>query len=229
MGVLLVLLPLALQPSRLTSRRSVIATTLLSPVGASAFDLPPRDGLAGAVAPYSLDDPEACRKYAARPNPDKTRQQAAVIQAISTGDIGSLQAMADGGWSLAEFVDEESGTTMLHRAAKVGDEAAVRLLLKGGSPTEAYTSFMETPLHLAVRNNRLGCVKALVEAGASASALYGKSGGDTAVTLAQKYRFESIVDYFESKGLAPAAAAPRGGDGLNQERECYIAGLFCNR
>ena len=210
----------------MASRRSVLARTgaaLLSPAaGASAFDLPPRDGFAGAVSPYTLDDPMACRKYAAMANPDKLKQQASAFFAVSSGDIGSLQAMADNGWALAEIVDE-SGTTLLHRSAKVGDDSAVKLLIKAGSSIDAYTTFMETPLHLAVRNNRLACVKALVEAGASTAAVYGKSG-DTAVTLAKKYKFESIVDYFKSKGVA--SAEPLGGE-ITQGRECYIVGLFC--
>ena len=56
---------------------------------------------------------------------------------------------------------------LLHRAAQLGNEPAVRLLLKAGSPLDPYTAFRETPLHLAVRNNQLACVQALVEAGAS--------------------------------------------------------------
>ena len=108
--------------------------------------------------------------------------------------------MADGGWALAEIADD-SGKTLLHRAAQVDNESAVKLLLTMGSPLDAYTSFKETPLHLAVRNNRLACVKLLVEAGASTSAPYGKSG-DTALALATKYRFESVVEYLKSKGAA---------------------------
>ena len=122
MSALIALLPLALQPSRmLASRRSVIAGTgaafLWPEGGASAFDLPPRDGFAGAVSPYILDDPVACAKYAKMANPDKLRQQNAAVWAVGTGDAESLQAMADGGWALAEIVDSESGTTLLHRAA----------------------------------------------------------------------------------------------------------------
>lgn len=71
------LLSLALQPPlsgrHAATRRSVLvstATVCLSPaVAATAFDLPPRDGVAGAVSPYTLDDREACRQYAGMPNP----------------------------------------------------------------------------------------------------------------------------------------------------------------
>ena len=57
--------------------------------------------------------------------------------------------------------------------------------LKAGAPIDAVSSFVETPLHLAVRNNRLACVQLLVEAGANTAAEYGKNG-DTALSLAQK-------------------------------------------
>ena len=54
------------------------------------------------------------------------------------------------------------------------------------------------------------------------SAEYGKSG-DTAATLAQNYNYESIVEYFKSKGLASAEPEQQ----VAQRRECYIVGLFC--
>ena len=153
------------------------------------------------MIPYSLDDPMACRSAAAMANLDKQRQLVAALYAINNGDMASLQAMADGGWALAELVDGDSGRMLLHRSAQVDNEPAVKLLLKLGSPIDPYTSFQETPLHLAVRNNKLACVKALVEAGASTSALY-SSNGDTALTLAKKYKYEDIVLYLKSKDAA---------------------------
>ena len=205
----------ALQTPRIAAtavatRRDVIAgifgAALLSPASAaSAFDLPSLDGLAGAMTPYNLDDPEANRRSAAMANPDRNRQQIAAFAAVNDGDMVTLQAMADGGWALAELGLDDSGVgqTVLHRAAFLGNEKAVRLLIKAGTPIDAYTTFKETPLHLAVRNNRLVCVKALVEAGASTSKEY-STNGDTALTLAQKYKFESIVAYLESKGAVSA-------------------------
>ena len=195
------------ESAALTSRRSILATTsaaLISGTTAAAiaFDLPPpKDGLVAAFNPYdlkALEDPEVRRTYAAKPNPDVPMQQSSAYYAVSNGDIESLQAMADGGWKLAELADD-SGRTLLHRAAQIGNEPAVKLLLKEGSPLDAYTAYKETPLHMAVRNNRLACVKVLVEAGASTSAVY-STNGDTAVTLAQKYKFQSIVEYLTSKG-----------------------------
>mmetsp|Transcript_43030 Transcript_43030/g.132585 ORF Transcript_43030/g.132585 Transcript_43030/m.132585 type:complete len:223 (-) Transcript_43030:176-844(-) len=189
-------------PDRRAQRRVLLnlgAAMLVSPTAARAFDLPLLDiSLTAAMIPYTLEDAEARRRYAAKANPPLPRQQACVNYAVTTGDIESLQAMAEGGWSLADLVDD-GGKTPLHRAAQQGNEAAIRLLVKAVSPIDAYTQFRETPLHLAVRNNRLACVKLLVEAGASTAALYSKTG-DTALTLAQKYRFESIVEYLKGRG-----------------------------
>jgi ankyrin repeat protein len=59
------------------------------------------------------------------------------------------------------------------------------------------TQWKETPLHFATRNNKLNCVKSLVESGASRTAV--TYGGDTALQLAEKYKFAPIVEYLSSK------------------------------
>ena len=202
------------------SRRSILAATgqfilggsvagqfILggSVAAAQAFDLPPPNGLVAAFNPYdpqALQDPEVRRAYASKPSPDLAMQWSSAYYAVNSGDMETLQAMADGGWVLSELADD-SGRTLLHRAAQLGNEPALKLLLKMGSPQDidAYTSYKETPLHLAVRNNRLSCVKTLVEAGASTSALY-STNGDTALTLARKYKFAAIVEYLTNKSAA---------------------------
>ena len=97
------------------------AAMLVSPTAARAFDLPLLDiSLRAAMIPYTLEDAEARRRYAAMANPPLPRQQACVNYAVTTGDIESLQAMAEGGWSLADLVDD-GGKTPLHRAAGGGN------------------------------------------------------------------------------------------------------------
>ena len=82
------------------SRRAVLAATLVSPAAAArAFDLPPYDTLAAAVSPYDMQPSEEdAAAYAAKPNPDQSRQPICASSAILNGDLPSLQAMADGGW-----------------------------------------------------------------------------------------------------------------------------------
>ena len=201
------------------SRRSVLSTAaaaFLSPaVAVNAFDLPP---------PTQMEDAAARSTYAAMGNPDKSKQQGSAFIALGNSDMASLQAMADSGWALDELADD-AGKTVLHRAAQVGNAPAVTLLLKAGSPIDAYSAFRETPLHLAVRNNRLECVKLLVEAGASTSAQYGKDG-DTALSLAQKYRFEAVVGYLTSKG-APGADRALASDGGRDSAPGFLPSPPC--
>ena len=246
------------ESAAVASRRSVLATAaaaLLSPaVAANAYDLPP---------PTEMTDPVALKKYAAMGNPDKKQQQGSAFIAITNGDMPTLQAMADNGWALGELADD-AGKTVLHRAATLGNEPALKLLLKAGSlanhkpdpnpnpspnpdpnpdpssnpnpnpnpdqagsPIDAYTSFNETPLHLAVRNNRLGCVKLLVDAGASTAAEYGKNG-DTALSLAQKYKFEPIIDYLKSKGAPGAVAGSKAADSeIDRGAPGFLPSLPC--
>ena len=73
------------------------------------------------------------------------------------------ELVADLDSTSAELADD-GGRTLLHRAALIGNEEAVKFMLKLGSKIDEYSKFKETPLHLAIRNNRLACVKVLVEA-----------------------------------------------------------------
>ena len=50
---------------------------------------------------------------------------------------------------------------------------------------------------MATRNNRLDCVKALLDAGASTSIK--TVGGDTALSFANKYKFQPVADALGSK------------------------------
>jgi len=137
------------------------------------------------------------------PNPETVAQLSPAFEVVNNYDMESLQAMADDGWALTELADD-AGRTVLHRAALIGNEEAVKFMLKQGSEIDAYSKFKETPLHLAIRNNRLACVRVLVEAGASTSLEYSTTG-DTALSLAEKYKHRSIAEYLGSKG-APARA-----------------------
>ncbi len=162
---------------------------LLSPTAARAFQLPPAT---------KATDPEERKFWAAQQNPEPNQQLSPAFQALNTNDMESLQAMADAGWALPEIADD-AGRTMLHRAAMIGDAEAVSFMIKQGSKLDAYSKFQETPLHLAIRNNRLACVKVLVEAGASTSLKYGTKD-DTALTLAERYQVRPIAEYLKSKG-----------------------------
>ena len=71
------------------------------------------------------------RAYARMPNPELKKQQSSAFYAVSTGDMDTLQKMVDAGWELNK-VKDTAGKGVLHRAAQVGNEPAVQVLLKAG-------------------------------------------------------------------------------------------------
>lgn len=144
----------------------------------------------------SCVDPKARAAAAKRPNPALRKQQSSAFYAVSTFDQSSLEKMIDGGWELASAKDE-AGKTVLHRAAQVGNAPAVASLLKSGSSVDALTQWKETPLHMACRNNKVAVAKALVEAGASTTLK--TYGGDTALEIAQKYKFKDLAAFLDGK------------------------------
>ena len=144
----------------------------------------------------SFTDPKARAAAAKRANPALRKQQSSAFYAVSTFDQSSLDKMIDGGWELASCKDE-AGKTVLHRAAQVGNAPAVASLLKSGSSVDALTQWKATPLHMAARNNKVAVVKALVEAGASTKLK--TYGGDTALEIAQKYKFKDLAAFLDGK------------------------------
>ena len=78
----------------------------------------------------------------------------------------------------------------------MGNTGAIQLLIDAGANPSVTNKFDESPLHFAVRNNRLPAVKLLIGAGADRAQK--TFGGDTALVLAQKYRMKTVEDYLTS-------------------------------
>ena len=158
------------------------------------------------MPPLDATDSKTRQIYMNRENPGVGAQYSSALQVINGAPGTSmeyLQAMVDAGWVLTDpAMADDGGRTLLHSAAKIGNEEGVKFMLKQGSPIDAFSKFGETPLHLAVRNNKLACVKLLVEAGADPSLKYGIKAQDSypALTLAERYKFRPIVEYLKSKG-----------------------------
>ena len=85
---------------------------------------------------------------------------------------------------------------ILFMQAQVGSVGAVQLLIDAGANPSVTNKYGESPLHFAVRNNRLPVVKIL--AGAGADRDQKTNGGDTPLALAQKYRVKDIEEYLSS-------------------------------
>eukprot|EP00308_Calcidiscus_leptoporus_P018117 CAMPEP_0119373564 /NCGR_PEP_ID=MMETSP1334-20130426/25986_1 /TAXON_ID=127549 /ORGANISM="Calcidiscus leptoporus, Strain RCC1130" /LENGTH=199 /DNA_ID=CAMNT_0007391373 /DNA_START=12 /DNA_END=611 /DNA_ORIENTATION=- len=184
----------ALKPSTPLSRTIVLRGALLSSSvqlfqgPSSAFDLPPLE---------EFDNPRARASFASRPNPNLGKQVGSAFYAVTAGDVQTLQAMVDAGWDLDRATDT-AGKTTLHRAAQLGNEAAVQILVDAGVKIDPVTKWAETPLHMAVRNNKLGAVKKLVSAGASLTKV--NFNDDNALGIARRYRYEAMADFLAELG-----------------------------
>ena len=89
-------------------------------------------------------------------------------------------------------------------AAKGGPELVILLLANGANPNAEPES--KTALHAAAEHGCLGCVKALVEAGANVNARYRTTVGPdiivmTPVHLAIVYEHGDVADYLISHGV----------------------------
>ena len=159
------------------------AAALAAPRAARAFALPPLE---------AFDDPRIRAEFAQRGNPPLSSQHGGAFWAITIGDTRLLKQMVDAGWDLERATDS-AGKGSMHRAAQVGDEGAIQILLDAGLKIDPVTQFKETPLHMAARNNKLGAVKKLVEAGASTTKI--NYNDDNALGIARRYKYAALTDY----------------------------------
>lgn len=96
-----------------------------------------------------------------------------------------------------EKIKDSAQKTVMHVAAQKGNAYAIQAMLDKGIPVDPRTQWKETPLHFAVRNNRLDCVNALLAGGASTSAE--TYGGDTPAQVAAKYKMAKISAVLDGK------------------------------
>lgn len=60
-------------------------------------------------------------------------------------------------------VGDSGGNTLLHKAAEAGNKVFVKILLEKGANVNSKNSLEQTPLHIAVTNNRDEIAKLLLE------------------------------------------------------------------
>jgi len=85
-------------------------------------------------------------------------------QAASEGKIGVVKYLASKKEVNVNAAGQKSGRTALHWAAMRGREACVKYLLQQHADVNVADKKGETPLHLAVANNKLGVVRQLLNA-----------------------------------------------------------------
>jgi ankyrin repeat protein len=94
--------------------------------------------------------------------------------ALRADDAKTLKRLLDDGLSLTD--NDESGTPLLGRAARLGQTDLVVLLIDRGAPTETMDANGDTALILAARAGQRDTVKALLARGAKRGA-HGSQGG----------------------------------------------------
>ncbi|KAJ4317788.1 hypothetical protein N0V84_007150 [Fusarium piperis] len=117
-------------------------------------------------------------------------------------------------------LQNDSGHTPLHLAARGGDSSIVGQLLEAGADANLQDESGHTPLHLAARGDDSSIVYQLLEAGADAD-LQDESGhtplhlaarGDDSSIVYQLLEAGADVDLQDESGHTPLHLAARGGD-----------------
>lgn len=122
---------------------------------------------------------------------------AGIIGLIRAGDAGAVRASlaADAGAARAAQVD---GTTALHWAAHLDDEATVAALIAAGADATAANRYGVTPLSLASVNGHAAIIGRLLAAGADAGQT--SREGETALMTAARSGSAAAVELLLSHG-----------------------------
>ena len=149
-------------------------------------------------------------------------ERTALHYAARNGDAAVVRTLLDAGASASTA--DAYGQTPLHTAAESGNEETARLLLgAGAAPNEPDRIFDSTPLHLAVRCNRVCIAQRLVEWGADIDAR--NEGGRSALHIAAGYGHTEAV-----KALLAAGADANLRDAREEtplHRPAYFQHLDC--
>jgi ankyrin repeat protein len=121
--------------------------------------------------------------------------------AVGAGDITRVEAVLDS-IGARDQIDRRSmdwdAQTALHRAASVGYDRIVQILLKRGASVNARDNGGSTPLHMACMNRHLAVVEMLLEKG---SAVNGRdTEGQTPLIIASANGSMPLVDLLMKHG-----------------------------
>jgi hypothetical protein len=100
--------------------------------------------------------------------------------------------------SLATSFAQSDGETSLHRAARLGQSGACRVILRAGGAVNGANRYGSTPLHLAARFGHTNTVKLLLAAGANKELL--EEDGQTALFAAAKNGHADVVALLAAAG-----------------------------
>lgn len=115
-------------------------------------------------------------------------REPALIEAVKRGDLSALRALLP---QTDVNLPQEDGTTALHWAVHLDDEALADLLITAGARVQAANRYGMTPLALAATNGNAAVLERLLKAGADANGTIAQ--GETALmTAARGNRTEAV-------------------------------------
>lgn len=115
--------------------------------------------------------------------------------AVHGGHLEYLKILVKHGANINVVTSNEKDTA-LHIAAEKGFSECASFLVESGIDVNIRNKLGETPLHLAAIRGRLDCVKRLIGLGADIG--LASDGGDTARRMAEKFRNEEVVAFFDA-------------------------------
>ena len=93
---------------------------------------------------------------------------------------------------------QSDGETSLHRAARLGETGACRIILRAGGKIDGQNRYGSTPLHLAARFGHVNTVKVLLASGANKELL--EEDGQTPLFAAAKNGHTDVVEVLAAAG-----------------------------
>jgi ankyrin repeat protein len=129
-----------------------------------------------------------------------TEQRTLLAMAITRGYRDIADFLLDAGSSL-DFVSDRSADTLLHLAARAGDNYLARRLIEARLDLNPLNLFGWTPLHYAVRGDRPELCATLISAGADVNAHADR--GDTPLHVAASQNNARLIHFLLEKGADP--------------------------
>jgi hypothetical protein len=160
---------------------------------------------ASSTSPYLIEGED--RTMPARSRPEQKKPDLTLHDAVRNGDIAQVQSLLSKGTDVN--LKNRMSWTPLHTAVQNRRKEIVELLVSKGANLNATNNRQQTPLYVAVNTSQKEIVELLISKGADVNIM---SGGDNALTIAQKRRNTEIVDILVKNGAKEPSPEDLMGD-----------------
>jgi len=145
-----------------------------------------------------------------------------LFEAARRADQDTLIAMERHGVDLATSVDPETQDTLVHVAARLGDEDLIGFAIGHGGDINPFNADGASPLHVAVEHAQLPAIKFLVELGADLAAP-NRAGETPLIICCRRAGTAPVVSFLMEMRADPEAVTALGDTALQiaQRRGCH--------